>query len=521
MIRVLIGDALEQLRTLPDESVHCVVTSPPYWGLRDYSRCSCSEGILNPMRTNCGELTGLGAKPADPSCPICHGTGLIEGVKEHQLGLEKTPEEYVQKMVEIFREVKRVLRIDGSLWLNMGDSYATHSAKGPNAGQFGNDIIPGFDGVFRKDIKRGAREISGLKEKDLVGMPWRLAFALQADGWWLRCDNIWAKKNCMPESTKDRPTKAHEYIFLLTKSGTTKYWTHPEQAGMRTRPTPDVRWIDRLTETSYKEKPADWTPEMVPCPDCEGGKLDGWFGQETCETCKGRGKVRRWYRKNLWEGHDYFYDQEAVRESAAWSSVPTKRYESHAVNGSERPGGNRKLDAPNPSGRNLRSIWEINTQPYSEAHFATFPEELPRRCIKAGTSEKGCCAKCGAPWERIVGEAEYKKVPSKCGVSGNVSPITQGKHLGQDTFGSATYGSGFVPGFTRFNKTLGWRPTCQCNADVVPCVVLDPFAGSGTTGFVARSLGRKAILIELNPQYGKLIEKRAMSNIPDICEAFT
>ena len=166
---ILVGDALEQLRTLPDESVHCVVTSPPYWGLRDYG---------------------------EPG----------------QLGLEPTPDEYVANMVEVFREVRRVLRADGTLWINLGDSYAQSGVSGPQ-GKSGDRSSRTFTAEGAQ-----ARSVSGLKPKDLVGIPWRVAFALQADDWYLRSDIIWAKPNPMPESVTDRPTKAHEYLFLLSKA---------------------------------------------------------------------------------------------------------------------------------------------------------------------------------------------------------------------------------------------------------------------------------------------------------------
>src|SRR5690554_2162246 len=161
------GDALETLRRLPDGSVHTCVTSPPYWGLRDYG---------------------------------------VDG----QIGLEETPEEYVEKLVTIFREVRRVLRDDGTLWLNLGDSYATK----PCGGIGRNAKVT----ATKKAIQKSAGIPQGLKPKDLVGIPWRVAFALQADGWYLRRDIIWHKPNAMPESVKDRPTAAHEYIFLLSKS---------------------------------------------------------------------------------------------------------------------------------------------------------------------------------------------------------------------------------------------------------------------------------------------------------------
>jgi len=165
---ILTGDVLEQLKTLPDESVNCVVTSPPYWGLRDYGQ-------------------------------------------DGQLGLEQEPEEYISNMVDVFREVKRVLADDGTFWLNIGDSYSG-SGKGPagNLGKTNNER--------HLEHKTGGIVPKGTKPKDLVGIPWMLAFALRADGWYLRQDIIWSKPNPMPESVTDRCTKSHEYIFLLTKS---------------------------------------------------------------------------------------------------------------------------------------------------------------------------------------------------------------------------------------------------------------------------------------------------------------
>ena len=167
--RILVGDVRTRLAALEDGSVRCVVTSPPYWGLRDYGR-------------------------------------------DGQIGLEQTPEEYVAQMVEVFGEVRRVLADDGTLWLNIGDSYANDAKWGGSSGGKHASDLHGQSGIGRR------KNASGLKPKELVGIPWRVAFALQADGWYLRQDIIWAKPNPMPESVTDRCTKAHEYVFLLTKS---------------------------------------------------------------------------------------------------------------------------------------------------------------------------------------------------------------------------------------------------------------------------------------------------------------
>ena len=265
------GDCIESMKAMPEKSVHCCVTSPPYFGLRDYDN-------------------------------------------DRQIGLEETPEAYISKLVSVFREVKRVLRDDGTLWLNLGDSYAG-SGKGP-AGNLGAK-----HNERHLEHKHGGIVPDGLKPKDLIGIPWKVAFALQADGWYLRQDIIWHKPNPMPESVRDRCTKAHEYIFLFSKS-------------------------------------------------------------------------RR-----------YYFDSEAVKE-------PT--VQSEAGLGNET--------------RNRRSVWSVNLRPYKGAHFATFPPDLIRPCVRAG-----------------------------CPIGG---------------------------------------------------VVLDPFAGSGTTAQVALEEGRLSVLCELNPSYVKLIEER-------------
>ena len=322
-VSILCGDCRDLLRALPDESAHCVVTSPPYWGLRDY-------GIAG------------------------------------QMGLETSLGEHVAGMIKVFREVRRVLRKDGTLWLNYGDSYASgeigrHDALAAANGNAG--ITYKSLGEAQNGSRQQARLRTGLKPKDLCGIPWRVAFALQEDGWWLRQDIIWSKPNSMPESVTDRCTKAHEYLFLLAKS------------------------------------------------------------------------------------ERYYFDQEAIRESDAGHASGngfagrqgTADYRpqlgSNGVDGNRRTGGEGTRESWLPGkGRNKRSVWEVTTQPFSEAHFATFPCALIEPCIKAG-----------------------------CPVGG---------------------------------------------------VVLDPFAGAGTTGLVADRLQRNAVLIELNPQYAEMAECRLRSDAP-------
>ena len=224
------GDCLEILKTLPGESIDCCITSPPYWGLRDYGtakweggdeKCehkknpsAFSEKALAKSTIGAAASTGHAQEGYKDICAKC-GAKRIDS----QLGLEKTPEEYVAKMVEVFSEVRRVLKKDGTCWLNLGDSYNTQPAGNKKPCGFQQKTNTGRENSLAQyGGKIEQRKIDGLKPKDLVGIPWRVAFALQADGWWLRQDIIWHKPNPMPESVQDRCTKSHEYVFLLAKS---------------------------------------------------------------------------------------------------------------------------------------------------------------------------------------------------------------------------------------------------------------------------------------------------------------
>jgi DNA modification methylase len=222
VVTILTGDCREVLKTLPDASVHCCVTSPPYWGLRDYGTATWEGGEASCSHTNHHGEQGKSGERADRTftgsqnyyrdiCAKC-GARRIDA----QIGLERTPEEYVASLVAVFREVRRVLRDDGTLWLNMGDSYTGYWGKKYAHKPFGEDRTPDASTTPNKDTPDWWA--MGLKPKELVGIPWRVAFALQADGWWLRSDIIWSKPNPMPESVTDRPTKSHEYLFLLAKS---------------------------------------------------------------------------------------------------------------------------------------------------------------------------------------------------------------------------------------------------------------------------------------------------------------
>jgi DNA modification methylase len=336
-----------------------------------------------------------------------------------EYGSEPTPALFVEHTVAIFREVRRVLHPTGVLWLNMGDSYS-------GAGYSRQDNTGGAK--REQGGKQKHTSVDNLPAKNLLMMPARVAIALQDDGWILRSDIIWHKSNPMPESVQDRPTKAHEYIFLFSKQ-----------------------------ERYYYDGDAVREPHAEP-----------WRGQGEHESST---------------PHNGRLDDPGGRQQAAFT-VATRLY--------------------NPLGRNLRSVWTIPSQGFAEAHFATFPTEIPRRCILAGSSEHGVCSKCGAPWGRVVERAaigERHISPKDNNPDRHDGPLVSSSRLHNQYF-------------TYQTEHLGWQPSCTCAAPTVPAVVLDPFAGSGTTLMVALRLGRRALGLELNESYVQLARKRIEGDAP-------
>ena len=364
MNKIIFGDCRDTMRQLAIDGVRVqmCVTSPPYYGLRDYGH-------------------------------------------DGQLGLEETPEQYIANMVEVFAYVWDILDDDGTLWVNLGDSY---SAGGRGGGKEGG-IQAGNKGSTTGKVL-GTWKVDGFRPKNLLGIPWRVAIALQEAGWNLRQDIIWHKPNPMPESVTDRCTKAHEYIFLLSKS------------------------------------------------------------------------------------QKYFYDNEAIKEPAIYAGD-----DRGSRNDSRRGTEANSMSGKTGEFRNKRSVWTVNTKPYSGAHFAVFPEELIEPCILAGTSQRGHCPKCFARWSRITQRPNPPKV----------------ENSELDRFGNGKAGVHRKVGQAYQNwlnenpmQTIGWQPNCNCGIDPVQDVVLDPFMGSGTTAQVAQQLGRKYLGCELNHDYKTLQDQR-------------
>ncbi len=449
-----LGEALDVFQMLPDNSVQCMVTSPPYWGLRDYGTGKwqggdpkCEHKLPWQRRSKPGDLQHTNRGTTCRPLTTCGKCGAIK--VDRQLGLEPTVQEYIERVVVIFREARRVLRPDGTLWLNMGDLWAHEGTTnlGKHTGicyakeaQDGRKRNPANDRRMNETIPAVKRNLSGFKKKDMVGLPWMVAFALREDGWYLRDDIIWDKKNPMPESVRDRCTRSHEYIFLLTKKA--KYFYDAEAIKEPVNGTAHPRG-DGVNPKAAK----------VPGP---GSRIH--------------------------QEHDVEHSNRAIKQNRSFSA---------AVN-------SLVVD------RNKRDVWHVATQACPEAHFATFPPDLIIPCIMAGTSNFGACSKCGAPYKRIlkkqpstmnirVRDAKKGRLAAKSGISGLYTATDEEiENYGPEYVGSA--------------ETIGWETTCKCKSPGLPvrCIVYDPFMGRGTTAIVAKRLGRDYLGSELNPDYHKM-----------------
>jgi DNA modification methylase len=368
---VFVGDA--RSIPLPNGSVQCVVTSPPYYGLRDYG---------------------------------------VDG----QIGSEGSLDEFLSTMVDVMREVRRVLRDDGTVWLNMGDSFASPTKGSGGTKGFQTNNMGSLHGSHRTDM-------AGLPQKCKMLVPHRLAIALCDDGWIVRQDIVWAKPNPMPESTRDRPTTAHEFVFLLAKN-----------------------------------------PR-------------------------------------------YYYDAEAVRERAIASPQPTTYKRARVADPRDTRDSQHESEAPPKcAGRNKRSVWTIPSHSFSDAHFATFPPKLVEPCIKAGTAQR-VCPTCGAQWVR---EVHKEPAPASVftGTARTDTDVYAMKVTGSDT--SRGMGSKLQDWRNAHPPSYTWCAACDCpdNDGSGSALVLDPFCGSGTTGVVARQMGRAFFGVELNPEYAEMARRR-------------
>lgn len=455
-LATFIQASAHSLPMLADGSVQAVITSPPYYGLRAYAGEQGIEWPAVTFRLNewvepitvagcdpeCehewqdgpivttgrndsgekregfhGQTSGYGGERKIANGSYCSKCGGWRGA----LGMEPSPVAYIGHLILCLREWRRVLRADGVALVNLGDSYVNNAStttiprieQGNGSGVF---RVPDERHVMARRQKANRMtglKANGLKPKDLLMIPAMFAIAARADGWFLRSDIVWAKPNPMPESVTDRPTKAHEYIFLLAKSQ--RYY-----------------WDADAVREGYSEK-TEWT---YPTPD-----------------------------------------------KAALAGITT--------NGT----GQSTLRVAGTAGRNIRSVWTVATQPTPYAHFATWPEKLVEPMVKAATSERGCCPTCGAPWQRVTEKgftAHNGETASAYGETSTAGRLAKLRQAARANGGEYTNGA----------QTVGWRPSCACpEHEPVPCTVLDPFNGSGTTGKVAVRLGRRYIGVDIAAEY--------------------
>lgn len=419
--RLDVGDVIAQLRGWRERSVHCVITSPPYWRLRDY-------GVAG------------------------------------QIGNEDTPAEYVAKLVEVFAEVHRVLRDDGTVWLNLGDSYANAGEpQAHNLAALADRLAPGANprrpNAYDDDqIARPTREIpEGFKPKDMIGIPWRVAFALQEWGWYLRCDVVWSKPNPLPESVTDRPAKNHEYIFMLTK--TDRYYYDPEAVKEPSSPYTNLRASKAATAAEMERRaagglstgsligvhPKAGTIEEANARRREGNRQNASFSASVSLPVTSRN------RRSVWEITTQGFTGEFCTKCERFFDGPSKSLirERHEMREGEKV--------------RIRTC-VCGAEDGWLAHFATFPEALPEICIKASTSERGCCPTCGTPYRRIVAEGEPNLIHQRAS-GGNA----EGEYHGESRHDySATRAQTpsdvkrrILAGMVE-KITIGWRPLCGC-----------------------------------------------------------
>ncbi len=549
MIKIFVGDCREVMRSMEAESVHLVATSPPFYGLRNYQIApslwggdpSCDHVWGDPQRSQHANSVpgpngrsgknGYGARNVEKETgPFCVKCGCWRGV----LGMEPDFRSYVAHVVEVFREVRRVLRRDGAAFLNLGDSYATgagavgdHPGGGEQGSAWASRPAPGktswagrgigFRGAHAPDnsgnaaysVPDGLGPMTqpnrmpqpGLKPKDLMLIPSRVAIALQDDGWWVRQDVIWHKPAPMVESVLDRCTKSHEYVFVLAKAE--KYfWDAEAIAEPVTQST-----VERMSQPNFEQQLGSF---RVP------GKTNGPI----------KAAVKRSGNKQ--------------RKPAGLRGIP-------GASETDPNGGVAGSVPWEGTTRNKRDVWTINTEPFGGefcracrsyfegaalnalrveviekedgskerrrwcrcgehdrwlSHFATWPPALVEVMVKAGSSEKGCCAKCGAPWRREVESEEVPLRPNSNSIRG-LEPGHYRALSGQPQRGAMMA-----------NKTtIGWSATCDCTQQTVDgklarCVILDPFGGAGTTAMVADRLQRDAVIVEMNPEYAEMARQR-------------
>ncbi len=478
---VLLGDALQQLKTLPDGCVDLVVSSPPYYNLRNYGTPpviyggdpGCEHDFVETERVRRSSDSKPGAKSSSNpgsiarDVPVRSGTCSKCGAWEGDLGMEPTVDLFVANLVSIMREVWRVLKPTGVVFINIADSYASGKGSCLNPGG-GKDSL----GQQRKadgahPTHRGNKsELAAqkIRPKSQMLIPERFRIAMQLDGWICRDAPVWVKgreyadddvgMNPMPGSQKDRCTSAYEFVYMFTK---------------------EERYF------------FDWQAIAEPPRESSIARLGQDVEAQTGSTRANGGGKTNGNMKAVLSGS-------FARSTKYGDSPPPGQMPQHRADRENIDYNSVALVMP-------RNVWIFPTRGYKGSHYATFPPELPRRCILVGSSAHGCCSACGKPWVR-VSKAEI--APGQ-----NRNPQTEREQAGcaVENQGSKRHRDGDRGGHMVVEQQ-GWQPTCTCDAPVSPAVILDPFMGSGTTAQVAEELGRDWIGIDLDARNMKLVEER-------------
>jgi len=507
--QILCGDCRDVMAGFPEDNIDLVVTSPPYWGLRDYGGdsqiwggdpgCDHEWGDIVETKNNYrqgvgGKLTNskeylesrLEAGSVSSHSEFCIKCGAWSG----QLGLEPNPQMFIDHLVEICREVKRVLKPSGTFWLNLGDTYYGSGKGAGGDGSAKERYVP-----LENPIKQNIRS-NWLQPKQKLMMPSRVAIALQDDGWILRSDIIWHKPNHMPSSVKDRLTCAYEHVFLFAKAR--RYYFDLDAIRQQSAST-----IQRIPQPNVMNQPggdkqrelrgegggnasrsADMVKSLARNYEESGSK---YLEQEHPHSIRIKG------------GHTGDYTHPRGKNPGDIWEVKEEKLTKHDIAVGRI--GNFSYTDPlhvkeyHPRGKNPGDLWRIPTTPFPGAHFATFPPKLIEPIIKAGCP-RWICSRCGKPRTRII---KTEKVEEEDDSTRKKRPRINAMRA--------------VPekGWQSLHHTIGWSD-CGCGADWVGGVVLDPFAGSGTALRVARKLGRRFIGIEVKPEYAEMCESRVKSD---------
>ena len=514
--KILCGNDLEILPQLPAGSVNCVTCSPPYWGLRYYGiepviwdgdkdckhiwgnktiTLKHKSGETNPGKESWFKDKGASNDKGNCFCLKC-------GAWLGSLGLEPTFDLYIKHLCQIFDEVKRVLRKDGTCFVNIDDSYG---GSGNASGHKEDTRNLGYK-TLEMGATQGNQKTTGQYAKSLLDIPYRFSIEMINRGWIKRNTIIWWKPNCMPSSAPDRFTIDFEYLFFFTKNNKTLFWTNEKTLECVDKKPPGIKGIEGK----------DW--EWRPCPACQGtggetkinkedaenmgsprARYHRITKQEECKRCKGLGKIK----VSLWTGHDYWFEQQfddiaeatIKRAKYNWCSPGTKSF--------NHPSGlNRNEPYKNHinfnQGRNKRCVWIIPTQPFPEAHFAVYPEGLIEIPIKAGCPEF-ICKKCGKARVKIYeNQIDFGIEESNTKYTGlNAGSLAQRRQA----YRKLGYESPPRP------RELGYTD-CGCNAGFESGIVLDPFMGAGTTALVALKQRKRFIGFEIKQSYIDMSYKR-------------